>query len=132
MDLAALKAELDNDPLGRGYSGMDDVEAAESLNQRDRNPPRESVDAGLLMGALVESEYNDLPARGKAYFGLLVAAGTIDVTDTLKTQILAMFGAGTATRTNLIAAFTRPGSRAEELDLGRVTPSTIADARRLP
>lgn len=32
MNLAALKTELTTDPLGRGYSGMSDEAAANSLN----------------------------------------------------------------------------------------------------
>jgi hypothetical protein len=41
MDYIALKAELDADPLGRGYAGMTDEQATDDLNTvyRDVNYP---------------------------------------------------------------------------------------------
>jgi len=131
LDLQALKDELTNDPLSRGYSGMGDVQAAESLNTPDRQPDRDTLSASLLMSSLLESEYDALPARGKKYFDLLVAAGEVQVNETTKPQIGQLFPSGSTTRTNLQAALKRDGSRAEELGLGRVTPSDVADARRL-
>ena len=38
-DLVALKIELDADPLVRGYSGMTDQQAADSLNTVNRSIP---------------------------------------------------------------------------------------------
>ena len=38
-DLVALKSELDDDPLGRGYAGMTDQQASDSLNTMDRPGP---------------------------------------------------------------------------------------------
>ena len=35
MDYIALKAEIDNDPLAVGYSGLTDQQVADSLNVRD-------------------------------------------------------------------------------------------------
>lgn len=131
LDLQALKDELTIDPLGRGYSGMNDVQAAESLNTPDREPERETITAGLLMGGLVEAEYDALPSRGKTYFDLVVSAGEVPLTDEVKTNLGSLFPAGSATRANVLAAMKRPGSRAEELGMGRVTESDVADARRL-
>lgn len=51
MDLAKLSAELADDPLGRGYAGMSDAEAAASLNATDREKPRR-VPVGELLTVL--------------------------------------------------------------------------------
>jgi hypothetical protein len=37
MDISKLKEEINSDPLGRGYSGMDDAAVAASLNTADRS-----------------------------------------------------------------------------------------------
>lgn len=131
MNLQALHDELTNDPINRGYSGMGDEAAAESLNAQDREPNREDVTASQLMGALDEGEYNALPARGKTYWTLLVTAGGTPLTSVVKTSLSALFPAGSNTRANLIALLKRTGSRAEELGLGRVSPSDVANARRI-
>jgi len=56
----------------------------------------------------------------------------LPLTVTVKQELGAIFPAGSQTRTNLIALLKRDGSRADELGLGHVTPSHVADARRLP
>jgi hypothetical protein len=48
----------------------------------------------------------------------VVAAGSrvrVDTSSTARAGLLALFGAGTTTRTNLTASASRSGSRAEEL-----------------
>lgn len=131
MDLQALKAELTNDPLVRGYAEMDDVEAARSLNTPNRQPDAETISPGDLVASIVRSEYDSLAAAGKTYLGMVVScASSIPLTATLKSQLGALFGAGTTTRANFQALTKRTGSRAEELGLGRVTESDVANAKR--
>lgn len=132
MNLQTLKTELASDPLDRGYDSMDDVSAAESLNTEDRQADRESLDTGLLVASLVDTEYVGLGAVAKDYLALLASAQSVPLTATVKTNLGRLFPAGSETRANLIALLKRPGSRADELGLGRVTPSHVADARRLP
>lgn len=132
INLQALKDELTNDPLARGYAGMDDVQVADSLAVQDRQPNRETLTASMLMGALDEGEYNSLVARGKTYWGLLIQAQTVPLTDIVKTTLSALFPNPSTTRTNLLALLKRTGTRAEELGLGgQPTPSDVANARRL-
>lgn len=131
MDLQSLKDELTNDPLTRGYVALSDEEAADRLNVPDREPDRDTLDSGLLVAAIVRAEYDALTAPAKDYLRLIGMAQTLPLTATLKTQLGAIFGAGTATRANLLSLLKRPGSRAEELGLGRVTPSNVAAAKRL-
>ena len=50
-DIAALKIELDTDPLARGYAGMGDQAAADDINTVYRNAPAalDSIRAFLLL-----------------------------------------------------------------------------------
>lgn len=127
MDLAKLKTEL----ALPAYAGLSDEAAADAMNRPDKQPDRDSVTSMELMGALDEGEYNSLVARSKTYWGLLLQAGGVAVTPIVKQQLAALFGQGTTTRANLLALLKRTGSRADELGLGRVTPSDVADAKRL-
>jgi len=131
MNLQTLKTELTTDPLARGYAAMGDQEAAVSLNTNDREPERDDITAGVLMSALVLAEYNALTAVERRYFDLLVSAGSVTLNSTVRQQIRALFPQGTQTKQNLNGALKRVGSRADELGIGNVTPSDIADAKRL-
>ena len=132
MDLAALKTELTTDPLGRGYAAMSDVEASESLNTRNRQPNRESLTGGEIASAVDAGELIALGTSQENYVMSLFGCDSIPVTQNFKQNLAGLFGAATETRANLLAIFQRTGSRAEELGLGNVTPSHVADARRLP
>lgn len=131
MDLQALNTELTTDPAGLGYATQDDVTAAETLNRVDRQADRENLKASLLAGALEMTDYEALAPAQRRYFDLLISAGEVDNTPTVRSQLRDLFPQGSATRQNIRAAMKRPGSRAEEIGLGRVTPSNVADARRL-
>lgn len=130
--LQVLADELASDPLSRGYSTMNDVEVSDSLNEPGREVDRSSLDTGLVMSAIVDTEFLALQEAAKEFLSLLVLAQNVPLTDTLKSNLGRIFPAGSETRANLIALVKRSGSRAEEIGLGRVTPSHIADARRLP
>lgn len=133
MDLVALKAEIvAGHPTTGAYSANDEI-AASQINAPNRTPGRETTDAGTLLAAIVRAEYDALSAASKAYINVVLAtSGAIPMTATLKANLGGVFAVGTQSRTNFLALQTRPGSRAEELGLGFVTPSNIADARRLP
>lgn len=131
MDLQALKNEITNDPLGRGYANLDDEKIAESLNKADRQPNRETLDSGLFVGSIVAADYAGLTADQRDRVRLLATPSLLYVSTHIRNELRNMFPPGSATRNNLTAALMRPGSRAEELGLGRVTPSDVADAKRL-
>lgn len=132
MNLQALKQELILDPLGRGYSSLSDEAAAATFSILDRSVNRDALDGGLLVSCIVRAEFSALTAGDKDYLHLIAATATpIPLTAGFKAEVGAVFGAGTATRANLLAAVKRAGNRAEELNLGRVpTTSDIADAKR--
>jgi hypothetical protein len=132
QERAALKAELQNDPLGRGYAGMTLEQKVASLTAVDRPAPeRTSVSGSEIFNAIVPAEFGALTAANKDLvrdvFGLgdsiNVATGT-----NARTVLLNAFGAGTATRTALAVLVTQQQSRASELGLPGVTATDIVDA----
>lgn len=129
MDLAALKTELTTDPEGLGYTGHDEHDAG-LLNAPTRTPDRESIDSGLLVACISPTDFAALTANQKQYLGLFTNAGSVPLTAAVKQNLAGMFDAGSATRQALVAAMKRTGSRAEELGLGQVTTSIVANARR--
>jgi hypothetical protein len=132
MDLMALKSELTIDPLARGYAAMGDEQAADSLNTPDRSVLRESVATYEIFEAIVPSEFDALSVAQKARVQILLTLGSVLINGAnAQATLLGAFGAGTQTRTNLIALARQAGSRAQELKLDRVTPSDVANARRL-
>jgi hypothetical protein len=132
MDLQALKTELTTDPLNRGYAALNDEAAAALLNKPDRQPNRDTLDSGLFVGSIVAADYTGLTSDQRDRVRLLATPPLLFVSAHIRQELSDMFPPGSATRTNLRAALKRPGSRAEELGLGRVTESDVADARRLP
>lgn len=131
MDLNVLKAELlAGHPTTGPYSSNNEV-AAEQLNVPNRQPNREDLNAGSLIASIVRSEYTALNAAEKDYLRLIAMAQTMPLTATLRNELDSIFPTTSATRANLRALLKRSGSRAEELGLGRVTASDVADARRL-
>jgi hypothetical protein len=127
--LTALKAELANP----AYSGLGDEACADRLNNlKDRTVDVDTLDTGLLIASIVAVDFAALNATQRLHLQLICSAPYLPMLANLRTQIATMFGAGTATRANYLAQSQRPGSRSEELKFGIVTPSDVADARRLP
>lgn len=131
MDLVKLKTELTTDPLTRGYAAMPDDMAAESLNKPDRSQDVDAIDTGGLRWCFLPVDYATLTSEQKERLAFLFGSHTITLSQNVRSELRNLFPAGNATRTNILAATRRTGSRADELGLGRVTPSDVADARRL-
>jgi hypothetical protein len=135
MDLQqklALRNELLNDPLGRGYSGMTLEQKITSLNTSNRPAPENTHVSGAdIFNAIVPSEFGSLTAANKDLvrdvFGLgdsiNVSTGT-----NARTVLLNAFAAGTTTRTNLATLVTQTQSRASELGLPGVTATDVFEA----
>lgn len=156
MSLQDLKDELDNDPLTRGYSGMGDEAAANSLNTSDRScmEPISSaellawsgngaVDGSVLcryeriQEAAAANSANSVRGAAISALGMIERDGTsLDLNKADRMAMLDALVAGgvltAAEKTALLAMAATTCSRAAELGLGFVTPSLVADARRLP
>lgn len=132
MDYLALRNELLNDPLTRGYSGMTDVQAAASLNTANRSISRALMDSAEIFENTDITEFqaktNAQQATIRDIWGL-GANVRIGVGSKARTVYVNVFGAGSTTITNLAAAANTTVSRAVELGLGYVAPGDVAIAR---
>lgn len=147
MDLAALKTELTTDPQAMGYSGVD-VEDAALINAPTRSGLRELNSRELLAWAGANGRYAKIYDSGRALThsqdvrSICYVAGklfdredaTLDlrledrrlmVASLVHVRILSQDDAD-----SLYAMAATSVSRAEELGLGAVTTSDIANARR--
>lgn len=133
-----LKQEIDADPLGRDYASMTDQQVADSLNAMDREITRSVLSGSTIFNAIVPSEFAALLATTQTFVRDVFSLGdAVDVGPgtNARTVLLDAFGAGTATRDNLVAAVKVMISRAQELNLlGRsveIGPAHVAQARSL-
>ena len=131
MDLQKLKSELATDPVAMGYSGKTTDQIVTLINDpTKRTIDRTIVPAYEVINATVPAEWAALTADEKTRYSTLTGAGALDVTNAnVRAAFAAMFGAGTTTRTALVALQTRTGSRADELGLGPVTRQDVIDAQ---
>lgn len=122
MDLLQLKTELETDPSGLGYAGPwaagDNGTLTAILNEIRPGITVEIAEADpqSVQACVVASEYAAISDVQRRAWGCIVGLPTIPVKNAaIRAQILAIWAAGTATRANLAALQTRPGSRAEQL-----------------
>jgi len=128
--METLRTEIETDPLGRGYSGMTDLEVANDLNIVYREVDVESVTGQDIFEAVVPSEYNALTDKQINLLHAIIGMGSLFVNGTnTRTALLSMFGSGTTTRTNLAALQKRNVSRAQELGLPYVYEGHVQEAR---
>ena len=129
--LDILITELETDPLIRGYSGMSDDEASDSLSVVDRTLPVDTVDGGAILNATDDTEFSVLTVPEQDQWLGLCGVDGIDVSNGVAKAIEAnLFGGGTATRANLGALKTRAVSRGVEIGFGTVAAGHVEEARR--
>jgi hypothetical protein len=129
MNLEALKAELTDDPLERGYSGMSDAEAATSLNTVDCTRNRTTMTGSEIVNAIDSVEWAALSDAQQQTFWNIAHLGTVDPCGVEATMLISVFGAGSGTIAALAAARTEDVSRANELGIGVVFPGDVENAR---
>ena len=128
-NIEALKTELTDDPLSRGYSGMDDVAAADDLNTVYRERNITSMTSTEVLNLADATEYAALDAADNLKFWQLLGLGTLNPWGSEATLMIGIFGAGSATIVNLAAARKENISRARELSIGFVYPGHVQNAR---
>lgn len=133
LDLAALKAELTSDPLGRGYASLGDADCADILNAVNRPGLAITVTGDDLMNkVIVWSEVEALTAAKRDTLAILLKAGNLDLTasgSNARTYLASLFGAASATRGNFLALQAPRISRAAELGLPPIGHPDVAAAR---
>lgn len=130
-DFAALKAELDNDPLVRGYATMSDEEAAVSLNVQDRTNDRQEVPAQEFIAAIKPAAF-PADVKMQAYLALLLGTGSVPLEEpNVRTALKAIFVGQASTLAALVALQSEDISRAQELSIGRVREGTVGQARAM-
>jgi hypothetical protein len=147
-NIAILKSEIDSDPLGRGYSGMDDTAVAVDVNTayRTKKEPISSAellawsasDARLqnIKNAAENGATDDLKSLAQAAYLIVTRDGTtLDLNLADRVAMLdSLVAAGVLTaadRSSLAALATVSISRAEELALGLVRAGTVQQARSM-
>lgn len=130
MNYQILKDEIENDPLGRGYSGMNDQEIANDLNTNYRTRNVDTLSSAQIFEATDAAEFQALSDTGKGYvrdvWGLgdsvVVSAGS-----NARGVYLQFFNAQSITRSALLALLTESISRAVELGLGVVNAGEVTE-----
>lgn len=130
MDIAALKTELTDDPLSRGYSGLSDVEAADSLNTVNRTSNRTSMTGSEVLNAIDKVKYNALSDVDKDRVWQVLHLGELNPFGIEADLMQDIFGAST-TITALQAARLEAVSRATEIGLGIIFEGTVQQARAM-
>jgi len=132
-DYVALKAELDTDPLVRGYAGMTVDQKVADLNTVYRTLPVDIVSGSDIYNAVDQAEFDALTAAQKGQVDRITALGDrIVVADAgrARNTLVSLFPSGT-TFNNLVALKSRDVSRSEELGFGEMGPGFIVNAEAL-
>lgn len=128
MNYQILAAEL----ALPAYAGLTNQEAADALNAANISVDVEIISGSDVFEATTQSDYAALTANQKGLFHAIMGMETIQVVGSnTRAALLAMFGPGTQTRTNLAALQTTLTSRASQLGLPRVGVHHVAYARGL-
>jgi hypothetical protein len=131
MDLVALKTELTTDPAGLGYAGKSHEDQAALINKPQRTVNREQFSGADLASCLDPVEFAALTAVQRTWLQMLTTAnGMLTLFASLRQDIRAVLATATKSLAKFNQTINRSGSRAEELGLGSVTTSDVADALR--
>lgn len=130
--LTALKSEITNDPIAIGYAGKDHETIAKLINNAARQVPDDGEKPTWKLFRCFEvSELTTAEADPIKFRRLQLLLGMPSINPDaarLRQHIVQVFGNPSTTLTRFDAWAKRSGTRAEELGLGRVTESDVADA----
>ena len=122
---AALKSEIQSDPLSLGYApfvtGGNDAGIVALMNDPTKATTGPavavtSVPTSDIIDAIVFSEMSAFTTNQLLQLLLMLSVSTVNPSNAnVRAFFAGLFGAATTTRANLIALSTRIGSRAEQL-----------------
>jgi len=131
MDLVALKSELSSDPAGLGYAGKSHEDQSILINKPQRTVNRGEFTGADLASCLDPVEFAALTAVQRTWIQTLTSAyGSLTLYASLRQDIRAVLGTSPKSLAKFNQTINRSASRAEELGLGSVTTSDVADALR--
>jgi hypothetical protein len=135
MDFQALASELNIDPLGRGYAGMTDGEAADDLNTKYRTSQLDRLEHTDISDSIDITEWGALSDTDQSKMSELLRIGgsalNVGANSFARNRIINLFGGGSTTVSNLVALATVSISRGAELGFGRVSWQDVNKARSL-
>lgn len=122
-DLLALKTEINTDPKGMGYvlditkAGILDRLNDPTLNVGGENINKnvEDVDIPEISAVIDTAEYDLLSAYDKQWVNMFINRPISERITPYKSKLLQIFGAGSTSRTKMLALLPKPASRAEIL-----------------
>ena len=132
--ITAIKDELDTDTLGRGYSGMTDVQATDDLNTQYRTRVKALVSGAEAFQVTDPAEFDGLAAQAdRAEWLSMCAIDSLNPANGTPAAAVAtrIFGGGSVTVAALVAFRTEAISRAIELGFGNVVVGSVQHARSL-
>ena len=111
-----LQAEIQGDPLARGYVGMTDQQVWDSLIAVDRDN-WVPVSGGDIAKAVEISEFTVITSAEQTYVAGLFGADQVESAPgtSVRDALVAAFGGGSTTLTNLAAIANQQVSRASEI-----------------
>lgn len=129
-NLALLKAEIALDPLGRGYSGMSDLQIAESLmDVIDQTRDKVSMSASEVFNAIDKAQWDGLTDAQRLKIMDILHMGTVNPFGLEQSIFVGVFGGGSATILALAVARVENVSQAVKLGLGNVREGSVAQAK---
>jgi hypothetical protein len=144
-DLAAIKAELTNDPTGLGLTSLPEDDAANAEKLNAVNPTtlimRRWVTTPEILNEIPSGDHQGLSEQQHRYLSDVLSLGQIDPfkNSNLVCGICDLFAAESGSREALEAVMKEPGNRIDQMYQqgllevgGTVTPSDVAQARQLP
>jgi len=115
-----LEDEIAGDPLGRGYSAMNDVQLLSSLNAADRSRNRTSMTGREVKSQVDSTEYNALSDAKKQQMIELMKRDDLDLFGLDKEIMIDIFGGASTTGTSLVTARVESITRGVEIGWGVV------------
>lgn len=121
--LAALKAEVNDDPTGMSYDPTGPTAAllsklndpAENVGDDTINRPTEELDIPDVAGAIDAAEYAALSDYDQAWVRMFINRPVEEMLRPYQPKFLSLFGGGSTTRTAVLALREKDASRAEVL-----------------
>ena len=129
--MSELRSEIDNDPLGRGYSGMTDAQIADDMNTKYRSKNKEFITGQQISDAIDSAEYSALSSAEKDRVVNFTQRQSVDPFGFAQVVFLDMFPGGSNTIQNLVAIRTESISRAQDLGFREVKEGHVKDAKAL-